>query len=726
MASVGTSVGRLDGTDKVTGAARYVDDLTLPGMLHGATVRSTEPRGRLLGIRWDPGFDWSRVVRVTADDIPGDNVVTLFEDDQPVLAHDEVRHPTEPVALVAAPDKDLLADALAHVEVVLEPLEPVFDPLESEVELCTIDLVKGDVEAGLSAADLVVDNEYRTGAQEQMYLEPQGMLAVPADDGGIRVLGSLQCPYFVHRAVKRALDLPDERVEIVQTVTGGAFGGKEEYPSILACHAALLARKAGRPVKVVYDRHEDILATPKRHPSVIRIRHGVRKDGTLTGVDVEVIFDGGAYLTVSKVVLMRGVLHTVGPYRCDHVRVRARAMLTHTPPTGAFRGFGAPQTTFAYERQMDRIAEACGLTPLEVRRRNQVVEGDRTATSQTLAWSVGSEQVLQAALEASGYEARHAELAGRPADGPVRRGIGLCFYFHGAGFTGGADERMTVDVAVDLLPGGRVRLRTGCTEMGQGLRTVFPQILADTLEVPLELVEFEETSTAKVPDSGPTVASRTTMVVGKTLQEAGRALLRAVDEHADPSLPWTERADAALAARGELSVTESYKGPGESHWDEATCQGDAYPCYAWACDVVEVSVDTDTGEVGIDNVWAAFDVGKAIHPVQCATGLEGGTLQGLGLAALEEVKMKDGRPWTDRMTTCIIPTSMDTPPLEAIVVEVPYHHGPFGAKGVGELPTDGVAPAVAAAVEQATGIRVDRVPITPEAVLEGLREGGRP
>ena len=722
MSVVGTNVDRLDGRPKVTGEARYVDDYVLPGMLHAATVRSPVSHGRLVGIRWDPGFDWSDVVRVTADDIPGENVINLFVDDQPALAFDEVRHAMEPVALIAAADRKLLAAALAHVELVIEPLPPVYDALLSEQALCELLLARGDLEAGFAAADLVIEGEYRTGPQEQMYIEPQGVLAVPRDDGGIRLVGSLQCPHFVHRALKRLLALPDERVEVVQSVTGGAFGGKEEFPSIPAAHAALLARKAGRPVKLIYERSEDIRATTKRHASVVRMRHGVKRDGTITAIDCEVVFDGGAYLTLSRVVLSRGVIHAPGPYRCDNVRVRGRAMQTHTPPAGAFRGFGAPQTTFAYERQMDRIAEACGVSQLELRRRNHLVEGDRTATGQKLVWSVGAAEVLDEALRTSGYEARRAELEAAPQEGPVRRGIGLSFFHHGAGFTGGADERMTVEVAVDLKPGGRVVIRTGSTEMGQGIRTTFPQIVADTLGIALELVGFHETNTAEVPDSGPTVASRTVMVVGKTLADAAAELGGKVATM--PGDTWTARADAWLAAHGETSVLRAYKGPGPVSWREEDFQGDAYPCYAWGCDVVEVAVDTDTGEVKLEKVWTAFDVGKAIHPQICEGQLEGGTLQGLGLATLEEVKMKDGLPWNDRMTTCIIPTSVDTPPLVTSLVEVPYFHGPFGAKGIGELPTDGAGPAVAAAVEQATGIRVDRLPITPEYVLERLSQGG--
>ena len=396
---------RREGAAKLTGASRFTDDLVVPGAWYGATVRATEAHARLLGIDLDPAFDWSQAVVVTAADIPGENVIASLARDQPALVTDEIRHVAEPVALVAAPDPALARAARDAIRLRTEPLPPVFDPLASTEACKRFEIARGDLEAGFAAADLVIEGTYRTGLQEQAYLEPQAMIAIPREDGGIEVHGSLQCPYYVHSALVRAMGLPDDRVVVVQEETGGAFGGKEDYPSMIATHAALLARKAGRPVRMVYDRHEDLAATTKRHPAVIRHRTGVTRDGLLVAQDIDFVLDAGAYTTLSPVVLSRGGIHATGPYRCPNVRVQARAAMTNTPPNGAFRGFGAPQAEFAAETHLDRIAEALGLSPLEIRRRNAYREGDVTATGQVLRESVAAHDVLEAAVATVGVRA---------------------------------------------------------------------------------------------------------------------------------------------------------------------------------------------------------------------------------------------------------------------------------------------------------------------------------
>ncbi len=340
-------------------------------------------------------------------------------------------------------------------------------------------------------------------------------------------MGSMQCPYYIHKALKQLFNLSDERAIVIQTTTGGGFGGKEEYPSMIAAHAALLALKAQRPVKIIYERGEDIAATTKRHPGIVSHRTGVTRDGRLTASEIDFVLDGGAYVTLTPVVLSRGAIHALGPYRCDNVRIAARAVATNTPPNGAFRGFGAPQVAFAYEMQMERIAEDLGLDPLEVRRINMLREGDITATGQRLTSSVGSDEVLNSVIERSNYIGKRRSIEESRANGSdqeKRRGVGLSFFFHGAGFTGSGEAKMKAQAGVEVTTGGRARVLSGSTEIGQGTRTIFCQIVADELGVDFADVEIEDPDTSLVPDSGPTVASRTTMVVGRVVQLAAREI----------------------------------------------------------------------------------------------------------------------------------------------------------------------------------------------------------
>ncbi len=717
---------RREGPEKLTGVAKYADDLVFPGAWYGATIRSTEAHARLLGIDLDPSFDWSRVVVVTAKDIPGENIVSLISDDQPALAADEIRHHAEPVALLAAPDRSTLREAKRRIRLRTEPLPAVFDPLESDQEFAHFQVGEGDVEAALAAADVVVEGEYRVGHQEQLYIENQAMIAVPREDGGVTVHGSLQCPYYIHKALKRALALDGDQTVVVQAETGGGFGGKEEYPSILAIHAALLARKCGKPVRMIYDRHEDLAATTKRHPAIVRYRTGVKRDGTLLAQDVELIMDGGAYCTLTPVVLSRGTLHAGGPYRCPDTRIRGRAMATNTPPNGAFRGFGAPQTEFAAEMQVNRAAEALGVSPLELRRMWVYREGDTTPTGQELRESVGGEEVLERAAEASGFErlrtqtrlAREARASDRGARSTRMPGIGLALAWHGAGFTGSGEVKLASVASVELTADGSVRILTASTEMGQGTKTIFPQLVAEQLGVAYEAVAIAPQDTSIVPDSGPTVASRTAMVVGGLVIRAAQRLRQQV-EHAT-GRPFAESAVDFAREHGPLRVDERFEPYPGVHFDDERYRGDAYPCYGWAAAVAEVDVDTDTGEVTVRSVVAADDVGKAIHPILAEGQVEGGTLQAVGYATIEEIKLDNGRYLNDRLATYIIPTSLDAPRITAILVEKPFSGAPHGAKGVGELPMDVGAPAVVAAIHDATGVWIHELPATPERILAAM------
>jgi CO/xanthine dehydrogenase Mo-binding subunit len=560
------------------------------------------------------------------------------------------------------------------------------------------------------------------------------MIAVPSEDGGVTVHGSLQCPYYVHTALQRGLAIDGEQARVVQAETGGGFGGKEEYPSMIGLHAALLATKAGRPVRMIYDRHEDIAATTKRHPAIVRHRTAVTRDGRLLAQDIEVVMDGGAYCTLTPVVLSRGAIHAGGPYRCPNVRIRARATRTNTPPNGAFRGFGAPQTQFASETHLNRIAEALDMSPLDIRRVNVYVPGDTTPTGQVLRDSVAGEEVLERAAEAGEYEhlrARHEaararrEGAGIVPGSPLRTereriasGIGLALAWHGAGFTGSGEVHLASVASLELTADGRIRILTASTEMGQGTKTIFPQLVAEALGVPFAEVEIAPQDTAYVPDSGPTVASRTAMVVGGLLIKAARRLRAGVEMTTGGHFATSYREYAR--SNGVLRIDqrfEPYPGVG---FDDETYRGDAYPAFGWAACVATVDVDLDTGEVHVRDVVAADDVGKVIHPVLAEGQVEGGTLQAVGYATIEEIKLRDGRYLNDRLATYIIPTSLDAPRITTILVEAPFAAAPHGAKGVGELPMDVGAPAVVAAIADATGAWIGELPASPERILAAM------
>ncbi len=743
MIKIGESPPRPDGLAKVTGGARYTDDLTVPGMVFGATLRSPHPHARIKSLKWRPDRAPEGSVCVTARDLPGANGVQLLDDTWPVLAADTVRHVGEAVALVAAPTRLDARLALRAVEVEYEPLPPVLTWEEAEAvePLNELALNHGDVERGLAGSDSIVEGEYRTGHQEHIYVEPQGMLARFEPDGALIVDGSMQCPFYVHKALLHVFDLGENQLHVRPAAIGGGFGGKEDYPSLIAIHAALLARAAGRPVKLVYDRHEDIVATTKRHPGRVRIKTGVMKDGRLNAMDVLVDLDGGAYRTLSPVVLSRAVLHATGAYRCPHVRIRGRVLRTNTAPNAAFRGFGAPQVIFAAERHMDRIGRALGIDPYTVRERNVLGPGDSLATGQVLKDDASGRLCLEGVEAKTGFRRRWLELEearARRTDGEPLRGIGLSLYFHGAGFTGQGEHRMRSPVTVRLTADGRIEVLTAMTDMGQGAMTVLPLIAADAAGVELDDVVFPDADTGKVPDSGPTVASRTTMVVGGTIARAVAGLRDDVLAKLGEGLrieggrliggdgalgSFRDRAKDVFAGHGNLERTILHEPPAWQTFDETTYQGTAYATYGWGADVIEVEVDPDTLEVRPVTATVVTEVGKVVHPTLCRGQIEGGTLQAIGWAYLEEMKLENGRYLNDRLATYIIPTIKDTPRMDVELLERPWEGGPSGAKGVGELPMDGGAPAFVQAVENATGIVPPDIPATPER-LHAWREAG--
>jgi CO/xanthine dehydrogenase Mo-binding subunit len=591
----------------------------------------------------------------------------------------------------------------------------------------TYELDKGDVSVVWTEAAFVVEGEYSTGAQEQLYIEPNGMLASADSESGVTVRGSLQCPFYVHKALCALFGLTSEKVRVIQQETGGAFGGKEEYPSMIAGHAALLAWKSGRPVKLIYDREEDMAATTKRHPSRTRHCTAVTRDGRLLGMEIEFVIDGGAYATLSSVVLSRGTIHAAGPYRCDNVRIRSTAVATNTPPHGAFRGFGAPQSIFALERHMDRVAQAVGLTPEEFRKRNLLRTEETTATGQTISQEMDLVALQRKALGAANYDEKIIRFATENDGNTRKRGIGFATFFHGAGFTGSGERYLQSVIELELTEAGRVCVSASMTEMGQGTNTVLTQVAAEALGANYDDIDIKRPDTSVVPNSGPTVASRTSMVIGRLVEKAAYELKGKLQDAGYLKAAYTpdqfEEAAARYATeRGPFTIRSQYEEPPGIHWDDQSYRGDAYGAYSWATYVASVTVDTLTGEVTVDDFVAAQEVGRVLNPVLAEGQIEGGVVQGIGLALYEKVIWRNGGMMNNQMTNYIIPTTVDVPRVRILFEEIPYEHGAAGAKGIGELPMDGPAPAILNAIENATGISFTHVPLVPEDILQGLEQ----
>jgi CO/xanthine dehydrogenase Mo-binding subunit len=732
---VGASVPRKEGVDKLLGRARYIDDIERPGMIYGLTVRSTIPRGLIRAITFDPAFDWSEFTIVTAADIPRKNHIQLIFADQPCLADGKVNHCDEAILLLAHANKQRLREAAAAIKVDYDPLPPVFTIEDSERQneiiwgddnlIKSFLLQKGDVDSIWASAPHVVSGEYRTGAQEHLYIENNGVIAEYSTENGVTIWGSLQCPFYVHKSLLSVFDLPEDKVRVIQTETGGAFGGKEDYPSILAAHAALLAMKSGHPVKMVYDRMEDLAATTKRHPSRVRHRTALDANGKLLAMDIDIATDGGAYATLSSTVLSRATLHSSGPYVCPNVRVTSRAWATNTVPYGAFRGFGAPQSIFAIERHMDEIAAALHIDPIALRRANFLHDGDTTATEQVMREPVILDQLLDRALAESDYYARRARFAEENQTSAVKRGIGIAAFFHGSGFTGSGERYLNSLAGLDVTSEGKVRVLVSSTEFGQGTNTILPQIAAESIGIDYADVIMAPADTGIVPNSGPTVASRTAMVVGRLIQRAGHQLVAQLREFAELDEHFTREqffaaCDRYRALKGEVVSLCRYEAPPNIFWDDQTYRGEAYPAFAWSIHVAQVAVDTVTYAAEVEEFWAVQEVGRVLNPVLAGGQIEGGIAQGIGYALYEKVIWQNGHMANNQMTNYIMPTAEDVPPMHVYFEELPFQYGGYGAKGIGELPHDGPAPAILNAIRNATGVGFSAIPLLPEDLFAKL------
>jgi CO/xanthine dehydrogenase Mo-binding subunit len=763
--AIGTAVRRVDADEKIVGDALYVDDLSFASMLHAALVLPGTAHARLLGVDASPALalPGTRAV-LTAVDVPGENQVGVVESDQPLLPDERIRYSGDAVAIVVAESAAAAREAARAVRVKATNLPAVFDAVEAmspgaplvheerQEELAKrraggvedvsgnaflhFRVRKGDVDRGFADADVVVERTFRTFHQEHAYLEPLGAIAVPEANGSVTVYGTMQCPYYVQKAVATVLGLPLASVRVVQTVTGGGFGGKEDVPSEICACAALAAWNLRRPVKIVYSREEDFYRSSKRHPMTVTFKLGATRDGVFTAAQVRAVADAGAYSTLTPVVAFRATAHATGPYEIPNVRTDVYGVYTNRQTTGAFRGFGQPQVIFANESVVDEIADALGIDPIEIRLRNALAVGRETATGQVLTESVGLRETLELARRESGWEEKRA---GGGVEGVVKRGIGVGSIYYGVSLGAKGLALDGSGAHLNVFRDGSVRVSIGGTEMGQGLLTVLSQITADSLGVPVGSVHVGLADTSVVPDSGPSVASRTTLMTGNAVVDAAAKLRRvmaavAADvldlspddvEFRDGVVGSAERTTtfgkiAAECWRRNVSTSSDgwYAAP-ETTFDE-NGQGDAYAVYSYATHVAEVEVDMETGEVTVVRVTAAHDVGRILNPVTLVGQVQGGVLQCAGMALYEKMKTEGGAIVTPDFSTYIIPTAADVPEIEALFVEEPYSLGPFGAKGIGETPAMPGAVAIANAVTNAIGVRFRELPITPEAISRAL------
>ncbi len=711
MSLVGKSVRRVDGAAKADGSLKYTNDLPFDG-LHAAVVRSEVAYGKILSIRFDEAFDFSEFVIVDHRDIEGRNVNAMLTEDQPFLAEKTVRFIGEPVLLLAHRSKKMLQEAMKHIHIEYEEFEPVLTMQESvdrrqiiygeDNIFKTIRTVKGKEPdySGLKC----LEKTYTTPHQEQLYMETQRMLA-RYDNGSIRIIGSMQCPFYVESAL---YELTGEKIEVEQAPTGGAFGGKEDYPSLMAAYVYLLSRKAKKDVKLVYDRAQDIAFTTKRHPSVLHYRSYFDGNGKLQALHIDIRIDGGAYVTLTPVVLARAVLHAAGFYDCGFIRVDASAYATNTPPNGAFRGFGAPQAIFGIERHMDDIAKELGMSPAEVREVNLPDSRSLSVTGVKIEEHARLKSVFEAAREASAFDEKYA------AHTPYR-GIGMALFMHGGGFTGDGEILLASKVWLDLHADGVVEIKIGSVEMGQGTLTALPQIVADALGLPMEMVRYHVPNTAQVADSGPTVASRTVMIVGKLLKEAAVSLRKAVGAYRTPA---EYRAAVAkyLKEDGQKRFQAAYRKPDNIRWDEEHFYGNGYDGYSLACYVAEVEVDPVDYRVHVKSFYACNDVGKVVNPKMAEGQVEGGVAQGIGYALYERLVHREGKVRSSHLSDYVVPLAADLPELH-----IAFLNTDDASKGLGELPMNGPAAAVANALGHALGKAFDDLPLTPERVEEKCR-----
>ncbi|MBN1899179.1 MAG: xanthine dehydrogenase family protein [Spirochaetes bacterium] len=752
MHKVGFSLPRKDALEKVLGRSLYVNDKSSAGMLYGYTFRSPKPFIKIKRIGKNKAEKAEGVVKVlTHMDIPGNNFIPFVLKDYPALADHRAKFQGEAIALIAADSLENARKASKMIQLDYQELRPVFDPLVAMKKFSPrvfgnnnifkkYQIKKGNIIKGFKEADIIVEKEFRTNYQVHCYLEPQGMIADYQPDGSMNIYGSMQCPFYVQDAVAQVIGLTKSNVKIIQTTTGGAFGGKEDVPSIVAVHAALLSYHTRKPVKLIYDREEDFISMSKRHPAIIRVKYGATKEGKITAADITCILDGGAYSTLSPIVLFRGTVHCAGPYEIPHVHIRSFAVATNKVPCGAFRGFGQPQTSFAQESAIDELAFKLNICPSKIREINGLRQGDQTATGYKVK-EEGIEHVMDRVMVASNFNQKWNQFKKRKTT--IKKGIGLSLTYYGVGLGAAGKHLSRAGAFVQVESDGSVRVAFGNTELGQGAQTVLAQIAAEELNAPYPLVSIMATNTSRVPDSGPTVASRTTFMSGNAIINAIKPIYNNIlecaaelmncrvknvvrgnnffyDNKGIRSTSYQQAVAHAFKKKLQLS-SEGWYIPPESTFDKIG-QGSAYYSYTFSANVAEVSVNMKTGKVRVDKIWSAHDVGKAINPQLVSGQIEGGVLQGIGYALFENLCLNNGEILNKNFQNYIIPTAKDSVDIIPIIVENSDENGPYGARGLGEPPLIGIAPALANAIFHATGIRMTQTPMLPEHLFQKIQK----
>ncbi len=750
MTSVGISKIRKDAVEKATGKSKFVGDYIIPNMAYGFTLRSPKPHIKIKKIDYSKALKLKGVIKIiTSKDVPGKNEIPLVFKDYPVFADKICKFEGQPIALIVAETPEIAQKAAKLINIEYIELPAVFDPLEAMKKTSPkiynsnnifkhFKIEKGNIKQGFKSSDLIIEDIFQTNYQVHTYLETNGALAEPQPDGSMTVYGSMQCPFYVLDAVSYVLGMNKSKVTIIQTTTGGAFGGKEDVPSIISSHAAVAAFVIKRPVKIIYSREEDFIGMSKRHPGRAKIKYGVRKDGKILAAEIKYIIDGGAFSTLSPIVLWRGTVHAAGPYIIPNVKINTYAVATNKIPCGAYRGFGQPQINFAQESLIDMIASKLKISPLKIREINGLTKGKLTATGHKLQ-EEGIKNVLKKAVEKSNYKNKLKKFG--TGKGKIKKGIGLSVTYYGVGLGAAGKHLSRTGAFVQVESDGSIRIAFGNTEMGQGAKTVLSQITAETLNAPYEVIQVEETNTSRVPDSGPTVASRTTFMSGNALMNACHPIMLNLKKAAaellncsikdvkaentkfyynKKSVTYLKTVEYAHQKKLQMSFQGWYVAP-EPTFDKNGL-GTAYYSYTFSANVVELHVNIETGEYKIDKIWAAHDIGKAINPQLSEGQIQGGALQGMGYAVMENLVIQNGHMVNPNFTGYIIPTAKDIPDLIPIIVENKDKNGPYGARGLGEPPLIGIAPAVANAIYNATGIRLKNTPMLAENLLEALNQ----